>query len=52
MPAIGNALSEDDALQNQPKKYEVRENPDWRTLADRIEAELVNRNERFTPLPW
>jgi hypothetical protein len=50
--AIRRALIEDDGLPKGSKKYGVRAYPDQRVQADRIETELMDRSERFTPIAW
>jgi hypothetical protein len=50
---IRRVLAEEDALEeNQPKKYGVREHPDFREQADSVGAELTERGEQFMPIAW
>lgn len=49
---IREKLAADDAAGNGPKRYGVREYPDWRTQADEFEAQMTERNLQFEPIDW
>jgi hypothetical protein len=49
---IISALAEDDAQPPHRKLYGVREYPDWRHHADRIEAALAARGEWIVQVRW
>jgi hypothetical protein len=49
---ILTALAEDDALAEQPKKFGVRDYPDWRRQADALERELEMRGLDFGTIRW
>jgi hypothetical protein len=49
--SIRRCIDEDDAMpKDTMKRYGVREYPDWKEHLDKIEAELKNRNQTFTPI--
>jgi hypothetical protein len=51
--AIRKALEADNATPaGQDKAYGVREFPDWKEMADELEAELDRRGETYTKVPW
>lgn len=50
--SISMAMAEDDSLPDGQKKYGVREFTDWRDHANRIEAELNKRGEKYNKLDW
>jgi len=36
----------------QDKTYGVRAFPDWKEMADKLEAQLDLRRETYTKVPW
>ncbi len=51
--SIKKAMSADDATpEGQDKPYGVREYPDWKEHADRIEQELDSRDEQYEKIDW
>ena len=51
--SIKKAMSADDATpEGQGKPYGVREYPDWKEHADRIEQELDSRDEKYEKIDW
>ena len=51
--AIFDRLKEEDALPpGQARVYGVREFPDWRAMADEMEAELDIRGAQHSKVPW
>ena len=51
--AIFKAMETDDATPaSQEKVYYVREFPDWKELADKLEEELDWRGASYTKVPW
>ncbi|MHC8510000.1 MAG: hypothetical protein ACYYKD_11545 [Rhodospirillales bacterium] len=51
--AIRDCLEIDEAIPSgQDKKYGVRQFPDWKKMADEMEAELDKRGKTYTPIPW
>jgi hypothetical protein len=49
---IRRCMEQDDKLSTGSKKYQVRENADWRQQANAIEAELSKRNRDFRKIEW
>ena len=49
---IAECLEKDDQNPSPDKFYLVRNTPDWKIMADAIEAELTRRGEAFTAIPW
>lgn len=51
--SIKKAMSVDDSTPaGQDKPYGVRNYPDWKEHADKIEKELDSRNEQYDKLDW
>lgn len=50
---IRTALADDDATpRSKPKRFGVRDTPDWRRWADALEAELSSRGLTFSQINW
>jgi len=49
---IAACLNQDDQNPSPDKFYLVRKTPDWKIMADAIEAELTRREQAFTAIPW
>ena len=45
------ALEEDDKMQDGPR-FEVRQNPDWRSWSDEIAGELDRRDIAYKRIAW
>lgn len=48
---VETALADDDQKRHS-KSYGVRQNPDWRTWADELAAEMDRRKINYTRIKW